>query len=265
MKNSRALVNERRVEILNALEKNEKVSVRELSQILGVSALTVRRDIAALAANRHIDRFHGRVALFRPEEPGHVELVVPEENIFSSGLTANKLAIAKYAAGLVEDGDTIFINTRSTAISMLPYIQARQVTVITNNVRAIEFEHRDDMNLVFTGGEIRFPKESMVGTFAVSALSKVTASKCFLGCNGVNAEEGVTTAVLPEATINGMMLTRANKRYILADKSKVGRRLNFLYGGIRDIHTLITDTEANPAELALIRKSVEVVQVGVRE
>jgi DeoR/GlpR family transcriptional regulator of sugar metabolism len=118
------------------------------------------------------------------------------------------------------------------------------------------------MILVFTGGELRIPKEAMVGDFAMNNLNMVTASKCFLGCNGVNAKEGVTTAVLQEATINNLMLTRVNgPRYILADKSKIGRRLNFIYGQLKDITSLITDTEAPATIIEELRKFISVTQV----
>jgi DeoR/GlpR family transcriptional regulator of sugar metabolism len=220
-----------------------------------VSPLTIRRDLVALLDSGKIDRFYGGASLLKYDNRS-------EENIFSSGFTLNKLAIAQYAATLVEDGDTIFINTSSTALAILPHITAKQVTVITNNVKAITSKHRDDMILVFTGGELRFPKEAMVGDFALNNLNRVTASRCFLGCNGINADEGVTTAVLQEATINNLMLTRVTgPRYILADKSKIGRRLNFIYGRLQDISLLITDTEAPQPLVAELRKKIEVVQV----
>jgi DeoR/GlpR family transcriptional regulator of sugar metabolism len=118
------------------------------------------------------------------------------------------------------------------------------------------------MNLIFTGGEMRFPKEAMVGDFAINNLSKVTATKCFLGCNGINANEGVTTAVMQEASINHLMLTRVmGPRYILADKTKIGRKLNFIYGPLKEVTLLITDTEAPPHLIEELKKFIGVYQV----
>ena len=254
MRISRSVVEARRIKIFEILEEAGFVKVNQLAQRMGVSPLTIRRDLDALVDSGKIDRFYGGASLLRDNRS--------EENIFSSGFTLNKLAIAQYAAALVEDGDTIFINTSSTALAILPHITAKQVTVITNNVKAMSSKHREDMILVFTGGELRFPKEAMVGDFALNNLNRVTASRCFLGCNGINADEGVTTAVLQEATINNLMLTRVTgPRYILADKSKIGRRLNFIYGRLQDISLLITDTEAPPPLVAELRKKIEVVQV----
>jgi DeoR/GlpR family transcriptional regulator of sugar metabolism len=249
------VVEARRIKIFKILENNSFIKVEQLAREMGVSPLTVRRDLNLLAAEGKIDRFYGGASLIKYGD-------TIGDNIFSSGFTLNKLAIAQYAAALVEDGDTIFINTSSTALAILPCITAKQVTVITNNVKAVSSRHRVDMILVFTGGELRFPKEAMVGDFALNNLNRVTASKCFLGCNGINAEEGVTTAVLQEATINNLMLTRVTgPRYILADKSKIGRRLNFIYGQLKEITRLITDTEAPAAVVEELRRSIDVVQV----
>jgi DeoR/GlpR family transcriptional regulator of sugar metabolism len=255
MRSSRSVVETRRSRILKSLYDTGAVNVRELAAEMDVSPLTIRRDLLKLEALEKITRFYGGASLGR--EDGLVE-----ENIFSSGFTLNKLAIARYAAALVEDGDTIFINTSSTAVAMIPHITAKHVTVITNNARAINVELPKDLILIFAGGELRFPKEAMVGDFAINNLSTVTASKCFLGCNGLTAHEGVTTAVMQEASINHLMLTRVmGPRYILADKSKIGRKLNFIYGSLREITMLITDTEAPAPLVEELRQSIAVTQV----
>lgn len=253
MRNNRSIVEKRRVRILEILGENGFAKVSLLAEELNASPLTIRRDLEILEESGKIYRFHGGASL--PKR-------VIGTNIFSSALTLHKQAIARRAAAFVENGDTIFINTSSTALAMLSYIKADHVTVITNNVKAVSCAKPADMILVLTGGEVRVPKEAMVGDFALNNLNKVTASKCFLGCNGITREEGVTTAVLQEATINGQMLTRAiGERYILADKTKIGRRLNFIYGALEEITCLITDTEASQSEVEKLRESISVIQV----
>lgn len=253
MRNSRSIVDKRRERILQILGDSEFAKVNTLAKELNASALTIRRDLEVLEGAGSIYRFHGGASLLKQDSG---------TNIFSSELTLHKHAIAKKAADFVEDGDTIFINTSSTALALLSFIRAKHVTVITNNVKAVSCNRPADMILVLTGGELRVPKEAMVGDFALNNLGKVTASKSFLGCNGITEEEGVTTAVLQEATINGMMLTRAmGARYILADKSKVGRRLNFIYGALNEITCLITDTEASQQEVDKLKKTIDVIQV----
>lgn len=253
MRNSRSIVERRRDKILQILSENNTTKVKALAGELNTSALTIRRDLEALEEAGKLHRFHGGASLPKKDA---------ETNIFSSGLTLHKHAIARRAATFVEDGDTIFINTSSTALAMLFYVKAKHVTVITNNVKAVSYDKPRDMILILTGGELRIPKEAMVGDFALNNLNRVTASKCFLGCNGITVEEGVTTAVLQEATINGIMLTRAvGARYILADKTKIGRQLSFVYGALSDITCLITDTESEPAEVEKIARTIRVIQV----
>ncbi|GMO41416.1 MAG: DeoR/GlpR family DNA-binding transcription regulator [Treponemataceae bacterium] len=255
MRSSRSIVETRRKELLKILYEYGKVSVQRLAEELKVSPLTIRRDLLKLEAIEKISRFYGGASLDKND-------IIGESNIFSSAFTLNKLAIARYAAALVEDGDTVFINTSSTAVAILQFITAKHVTIITNNARAMYEKFSNDINLIFSGGEMRFPKEAMVGDFALNNLNTVTASKCFLGCNGITANEGVTTAVMQEASINRIMLTRVSgPRYILADKSKIGRKLNFIYGSLKDITVLITDTEAPPSLIDELKKSIAVHQV----
>ncbi|MDR2899971.1 MAG: DeoR/GlpR family DNA-binding transcription regulator [Treponema sp.] len=240
--------------LLKHLHDNGVVNIQQMAKDMGVSTLTIRRDLETLEAMEKLSRIHGGAVLSKRDQKS--------ENIFSSSYTLHKIAIARYAASLVEDGDTIFVNTSSTAVAIIPFIKAKHVTVITNNAKAMNEKIPKDINLIFTGGEMRFPKEAMVGDFAINNLSQVTAGKCFLGCNGITANEGVTTAVMQEASINNLMLTRVmGPRYILADKTKIGSRLNFIYGSLKDVTMLITDTEAPKDLLDELKQSIAVHQV----
>lgn len=254
MKQSNDIVFGRRRQIYDVLVSQGEVRVDEIAKSLGVSPLTIRRDLEHFAGQNLIERFYGGARIIRKN---------PHDNIYSSALELNKRAIAQRAADFVNDGDIIFINTSSTALLMLDYINAKQVTVITNNGRALLRDIRDNLIVVLTGGEIRTPKESMVGDFAVNNLNMVTATKSFLGVSGLTVREGVTTSILQEVAINDLMLTRvAGKRTILADCSKIGRPNNFISGGIDKVDRLITDNQADMQVLDEIRAhGVEVIQV----
>ena len=153
--------------------------------------------------------------------------------------------IAKYAASLVEDGATIFINTSATALQMIKYIKDKRVTVITNNGKAIFMEHSSKVSVILSGGELRDIKEAMVGEFATNNISKVTAKKSFLGCSGLSVESGMTTEILSEVNINELMLNRVTgTSYILADYSKLGRNSSFVSCPTERIINIITDEKA---------------------
>jgi len=256
MRTSKASIEKRREHILKLLEYRENVSVEELAEQLKTSTITIRRDLDFFEEKKLIDRHRGGASLNKTNFT---------TNIFSSSLALNKNAIAKAAARFVEDGDTIFINTSSTALLMLEYITAKQVTVVTNNARAIFCESKENLYVVLTGGELRMPKESLVGDFAMNNINRVKAAKSFLGCSGISAKGGFTTAVLQEVAINEMMLRNTiGMKFVLADTNKVGRTHSFLSGSIQDLDYLITDDVASETEVKSLRAvGLKVLQVPV--
>jgi len=256
LKNSKSAIDKRRQRILKIIEYRSKVSVEELSTELKISPITIRRDLDYFEDKKLINRYHGGASFAK---------VNFSPNIFSSSLTLNKHAIAKAAARFVEDGDTIFINTSSTALLMTEYIKAKQVTIITNNGKAIFTEHKDSIFIVLTGGELRLPKESLVGDFAIHNLNRVKASKCFLGCSGISRDGGFTTAVLQEVAVNELMLKNTTGlKFVLADCDKVGKTSSFLSGPINDINYLITDINADDEQTDALREiGLKVIKVPI--
>jgi DeoR/GlpR family transcriptional regulator of sugar metabolism len=122
---------------------------------------------------------------------------------------------------------------------------------------------RDNLIVVLTGGEIRIPKESMVGDFAINNLNMVTAAKSFLGVSGLSVQAGITTAILQEVAINKLMLARVRgKRTVLADFTKIGQSDKFISGDIGTVDRLVTDTQADRHVLDEFREhGIEVIQV----
>jgi DeoR/GlpR family transcriptional regulator of sugar metabolism len=249
MKNSRAAIEDRQQSILQELRQDERVSVQELAARLGASPLTIRRDLGSLEKQGLLSRHYGGATLLGDQPP-------------KDFLQACREAIARTAARYVADGDTIFINSSSSALMLLNYVTAKGVTVITNNGKVLQFDLPADMTVVLTGGELRYPKGSMTGDFAVNNLGRVTAVKAFLGCSGLTAEEGFTTASMQEVAINQAMLARVTgSKFILADHTRIGKRHSFISGAPEQISCVITDAEADPQVLeALKAKNIRIVQ-----
>jgi len=254
MKKHKTIVEARRDRIFSLLQESDTVKVDELAAELQVSPLTIRRDLDFFEQKTLIERFYGGAML--------INKILPRSGTLMS-YSLNKHAIAKRAAEFVENGDTIFLNTSSTALLILKYIKGKRVMVITNNGKAIFIEKDPLISIVLSGGELREPKEAMVGEFAINNLSKVTVAKSFIGCSGITAETGITTAVLQEVAINELMLNRCTgPRIILADCSKVGRDHSFVSGSIDKVTYLITDTMADPSSIDAIKSAgVNVIQV----
>lgn len=254
MKVNYSIVEKRRKNIMALIQKLGEVSVQLLSNEFGVSNLTIRRDLQYWEDRGAIIRNHGGAKL--------VQTMVNSENEY---LTNDKYkhAIAKYAAQLVKENDTIFINTSSTALLMIQYIVNKTVTVITNNAKAVNIVHDPKVTIVLTGGELRIPKEAMVGDFALNNLKKVMANKCFLGCSGISAKDGITTAIMSETSINETMIERTSGlKVVLCDYTKVGNKHSFISSDTKQIDCLITDICADEEELEKIKQlDVEVIKL----
>ncbi len=252
MKNPTKLIELRRKEILKLLEETPNLNAEDLAMHFNVSALTIRRDFQYLEDRNCIQRYYGGVHLvegFRDKDK--------RDNI----IERRKNAIARKAAEFVENGDTIFINTSTTALLILKYIKNKRVNVITNNANAVFVQKDHNIHVMLTGGELREPKESMVGEFAYNNLTRVTANKCFMGCSGITSSVGITTVVLAEVAINEIMFRQCTgTSFVLADSTKVGRNHSFVSSALNKIDYLITDDNANKEECDLImEKGVKII------
>lgn len=251
MKREKAYVDARRDQVLEMLRKNPEIRVNQLSEELKVSLVTIRRDLQFLEEEKLVTRTYG----------GAVPLKPPAENMDERSLY--RMLIAKMAASFVTDGDTLFINTSRNAISLLRFIDRNNVTAITNNGKAIYCERPAGVSVVLTGGELRHPKDAMVGDFAVRNLQTVFAKKAFMGCSGISAQAGMTTEIFNEVSINELMIRHAAREvYLLADHTKIGNNSSFTSCPIEDIKYLITDELASEEALEEIRaKGVTIYQV----
>jgi len=237
MKRERAYVDNRRNKILEIMKTNPKVRVDELAKIFDVSLITIRRDLQFLEDKKLLIRFYGGATYNKVEETKEDEL-----NMY-------KTLIAKYAASLVEDGDSLFINTSKNALEILKYITCKNVTVITNNGKVLNMDYPEDISVILTGGEIRHPKDAMIGDFAIRNVQNIFPKKAFIGCSGISPVSGMTTEIAGEVKVNELMIKNATKDvYILADHTKIGKNSSFTSASIKEINHLITDEKA-PVEV----------------
>lgn len=251
MKREKVCVDNRRDSIIKLIQSNPRLRVNELAKQLDVSLITIRRDLQFLEEQGHIKRTHGGAVLMNSEETKEDEVQV------------YRRLIAQYAATLVEDGDTLFINTSSNALQMLQYVNRNNVTAITNNGKVLYREYEAGINVILTGGELRYPKDAMVGDYAIRNLQTVFAKKSFVGCSGLMPDAGMMTEIASEVSVNEIMVNHSTEAvYVMADHTKIGKRSSFTSCAIEKINYLITDEKA-PADILdeLRSKGVEVYQV----
>ena len=254
MKQSRGTVFRRQQRLIKKLQEQGEILVEDAAKEFGVSEITIRRDLQLFDDQHLIERFYGGARYIQ----GTIQTEKAKDNI----QTNNKQIIAKRAAELVTENDMIFINSGSTAFSLLKYLSNEKVTILTNNGRAIFNSGTTEAVIIISGGEIYERKKSLVGDFAINSFSRATANICFLGVGGLS-KEGITTYALAETAVNKMILERTEgPRIVVCEGKKIGRKANFYTADCSMITHVITDTNANRATIEYLKDlGVEVIFV----
>jgi DeoR/GlpR family transcriptional regulator of sugar metabolism len=254
------LKEERQQRILNVLQENRKVTVTELSRLFGTSEVTIRRDLADLAASGQLIRAHRgalAVASAPPEPPVIQRMAIGREE---------KACIARAALELVNEGDSLFLGSGSTVGCFARYLASlKKITVSTNALNiAMELASLEtDLVVVVLGGVIRAAELSLLGHITEQALSEVRFTKIFMGVQALSIESGWTTDHMPEVATTRRILEMAPELIVLADHSKLGQTASAWIAPVTRITTLVTDDQASPEFLARLRaKGVRVLVAG---
>lgn len=254
MKNSRSIIAKRHNYILQKLNAEHSVIVEDLTTELNVSALTIRRDLDDLAAQGKLERFFGGARILSYETQNSYSRLEPSPLPIDE-YEEKKRKIAEYAASMVKEGDTILINSSTTAFYMFHLLSDMNITIITNNANALHTVDDAKYELIFTGGGINTFKHSMVGPIALGALKNIRANKCFIGVSGISKNGILSTALFQETAVNSGMISQANESVIvLADSTKIGIQHNFDIGSLDRVSHLITDSGITEDQLNILRK-----------
>lgn len=249
----------RREEIIDLLisSENGSKSVKNLASYFKISEMTVRRDLNYLEEAGLIQRVHGGALLAEDantENPGNEVYI---EKI--------KSEIAKIAASYIEDNSTVYINSGSTALNVVDYLSELSLVIVSNNPSLYQKDTNPNTTSIITGGEVRSPKDVLVGDLAINALGDIHADIAIISCSGVSAEKGISTNNLHEARINKLMIDNAYELVILvADHRKIGHDTNFIVTDLSKIDILITDIYSDRDAIRKIEElGITVVQVDL--
>ncbi|QNM95716.1 DeoR family transcriptional regulator [Chitinimonas koreensis] len=228
---------QRRERILQQLVAQGGVQVSELVAQLGVSAVTIRTDLAQLESQGLATRNHGGATLNRTPPQEHS---VRQKDSLNS---AQKEAIGACAARLVQPGDNIIIDSGTTTMPLARHLHDLSgVTVMTNGLNiAWELANASSVELMLTGGLLRRQALSIQGAQAEACLGAYNFDKLFLGVDGLDLQFGLTTHHEAEASLNHKMVERARKVIVLTDSSKFGRVSLHRIALLDRVHTVITD------------------------
>jgi DeoR family transcriptional regulator of aga operon len=246
----------RRERLLTQITQRGFLRVTDAADDLGVSTVTVRADLAALEAAGGILRVHGG-AMPRGARGG-------AESSFESSLereSAAKRAIGRRAASMVASGTSVLLDVGTTALAVAHALVERteldDVLIVTNGLTiALALEPAmPRFTVVVTGGTLRPLQHSLVNPFASPFLEALHADVAFIGCNGVDADRGVTNVNLPEAEVKQRMVLSSKRRILIADTSKLGVASLGSIGALDEFDVLVTAGGAPDAVLARLRQS----------
>jgi len=223
--------------ILKEIETRGSVSVAELSTRLGVSEMTIRRDLVDLEKAGFVRRVHGGAVSSRGRSYEPSLVVRSNEN------RAAKEAIGQRAASLVAGGDSIAIDSGTTALELARNLVGRHnLTVVTPSLLVADvLSGQRDIKLVLTGGIVRSGEGSLVGDLAQQAWQGLFVDRLFLGVGAVDAETGLSEYNWDDALVKRAMIHSAKEVIVLADASKFGRVAFAKIDALSAVHQIVTD------------------------
>ncbi|KMJ58016.1 DeoR faimly transcriptional regulator [Bacillus sp. LL01] len=209
------LTPERQQKILELVQKQDVVKLQDFVDATGASESTIRRDLSQLEETNKLKRVHGGAA--------RVHQKAEEPSIFEKASINlhEKQQIAKAAAELVIEGDCIFLDAGTTTFQMIPYLENKQIIVVTNGFAHIQSLMERGISTYIVGGFMKNKTGAIIGSKAIQSLLDYNFDKAFIGANGVHLKSGYTTPDPEEASVKSLAIKLANDAFILADSSKV--------------------------------------------
>jgi len=207
--------------------------VSALAESFGVSEMTVRRDLHALARDGKLERVHGG-AMHSGQEPGFSQIEVERFDV--------KDRLGAAAAALVEDGQTVMIDIGTSTLQLARHLHGKRITVVTTNLAVMEELLPDpDIELVLPGGIVRRNYRSLVGVLAEDALRQLKSDIAFLGTSGVDYELGVWDTTMVEVPIKRLIIGGADQVVLIADVAKFSMTGMVRVCGPESLDHVVTD------------------------
>jgi DeoR family ulaG and ulaABCDEF operon transcriptional repressor len=249
--------------ILKLLQERSIISVSDLVEILDASDATVRRDVNALADAGKVRRIRGGAESLHPRHEAH--LVGTPFALSRDIAVPQKRAIARAAAALIEEGDSIIINAGTSTLAMTEFLVNRQLDILTNSIPVMARLHETSRNRVSVPGGTIFREQNIViSPFEDDTVDSFWAQKLFTGCFGIN-RHGVMEADPLIVQAQARLLKRAEQVIVLADSQKLRQRSPIIVLPLEKISVLITDDGASETDLDELRAAdVKIIVVSVK-
>lgn len=252
-------ISERHQQILRRLKKEGKINIQELSAELGVSSVTIRKDLKFLEDLNLLFRTRGGGSL---NNPYTIERSINEKALLNAG---EKESIAKAALSLIGSIDTLIIGSGTTVFELARQLHpTHPVTVITPAAKVtLELSNRPHIELFQLGGIVRPKSSSVVGPNAESALENISCGLLFLGVDGIDLDFGLSTTNLNEASLGLKMVNSAQTVVVLADSTKFNKRGLGKICNLEQVHYIVTDSQAPAKAIKILEDNgIRVIIAG---
>ncbi len=242
---------QRRENIISLINREGKVRVNALSKLYNVSEVTIRSDLEYLESTGSITRVHGGAVA---KDKLYIDMDVAER--FNTN-SANKRALAVKLADLINDDDTIILNSGTTLMYVLRAIKGKNnITILTNSIsNATEASSYYGFNVTLLGGLMETKYGFTYGPDSISQLEKYHASKCILSVDGVTADGGLSIYYSSETDLIKKMISCADCTIVAADSSKIGRNTFARVCPISDVDIVVTSKSDDPAEIENLKNA----------
>ncbi len=246
---------ERKMQITEYINKNKKATANELSKNFKVSIATIRNDLRDLEKTGLIMRTHGG-AMVKSKSSQELDLSSRKYNITA------KQNIAKAALNLVDDGDTLILDSGTTIHELAKILyKKKELTIITNDITCVSILEPNNFNIVMLGGVIHNGFHWSSGIHAQKMLHELSADKSFLSAGGISLERGLSVGLLSLSDIKSSMIKCAAQNILLCDNSKFEKHKLAKFSNICDIDILITDFIDNYTRTSIEEHGVDVLSI----
>ena len=246
------LPHERQKEILKQLYENRSVKITELTKYFNVTRETIRKDLYEMEEEDLIKKVHGGAIL---SKANHETDYTSRKSINDS----EKVAIAKRAAELVENGDTIYIDYGTTSSYFVNEIMSKKnLTIVTASLPiAIELSDYTDFEVILIGGVIRKNEKSLYGPIAQRIIGNIFVDKGFFSAGGIDVNAGFTNFHMGEAEVSKLIFKQSQKKVMMADYSKFNTIAMNKVASLNEITVLITDDKTAEDVIADLKTKIE--------
>lgn len=242
---------QRREMIVRQLRQHQVLSVHQLTELLGCSHMTVRRDVAALEESGRVYAIPGgvRIASHMVSEPSHQAKSVTEQ--------PQKQAIAAHVAPLLKPGMTVYLDAGTTTACLIPLLVGlADMTVLTNDFRtALALSDHPGVTVIHTGGVLDHRNGSSIGPLAAATLRRLVADIAFLSASSWDLERGVTTPSAPKVEVKRAAMEIASQRVLLATGAKYGTYGTYRVAALGEFDLVVTDDGLSGAAVQRLRES----------